>query len=164
MKQSEKSEMIKNLNDDLDEIIDKSKSFEDQIELLKKSEYLKEYLPYNDCDDKELKFKIFKLKIADISNETDEKLLEQISGHTLIKLADKLINTINKEENQIIVKNIEKNKDKLFEMDKFNDWVIQPSDRRINLKDAIDLILDFNEELNQIWFECNSIENIKIKK
>ena len=44
-------------------------------------------------------------------------------------------------------------------MDKFNDWVIQPSDRRINLKDSIDLILDFNEELNQIWFK-----NIKIKK
>ena len=38
-------------------------------------------------------------------------------------------------------------------MDEFNDWVIQPSDRRINLKDAIDLILDFNEELNQIWFK-----------
>ena len=46
------------------------------------------------------------------------------------------------------MKNIEKNKDKLFEMDEYNDWVIQPSDRHINLKDAIDLILDFNEELN----------------
>ena len=33
-------------------------------------------------------------------------------------------------------------------MDEFNDWVTQPSDRHINLKDAIDLILDFNEELN----------------
>ena len=83
-----------------------------------------------------------------MSNEIDEKLFEQIFDHTLIKLADKLINTTNKEENQIIVKNIEKNKDKLFEMDEFNDWVIQPSDRRINLKDSIDLILDFNEELN----------------
>ena len=49
-------------------------------------------------------------------------------------------------------------------MDKFNDWVIQPSDRCINLKDAIDLIPDFNEELNQIWSEFNSIENIKITK
>ena len=49
-------------------------------------------------------------------------------------------------------------------MDKFNDWVIQPSDRRINLKDSIDLILDFNEELNQICSEFNSTENIKIKK
>ena len=44
-------------------------------------------------------------------------------------------------------------------MNEFNDWVIQPNDRRINLKESIDLILDFNEELNQIWFK-----NIKIKK
>ena len=47
-------------------------------------------------------------------------------------------------------------------MDKFNDF--QPSDQGINLKDAIDLILGFNEELNQIWFEHNSSGNIKIKK
>ena len=104
-------------------------------------------------DNKELKLKIFKLQIAHLSNIINKKLFEQIFGHTLIKLANKLINTTNKEENQIIVKNIEKNKDKLFEMDEFNDWVIQPSDRRINLKDSIDLILDFNEELNQIWFK-----------
>ena len=83
-----------------------------------------------------------------MSNIIDKKLFEQIFGHTLIKLADKLINTTNKEENQIIVKNIEKNKDKLFEMDEFYDFLIQPSNRRINLKDIIDLILDFNEELN----------------
>ena len=83
-----------------------------------------------------------------MSNEIDEKLFEQIFDHTLIKLADKLINTTNKEENQILVKNILKNKDKLYEMDEFNDWVIQPSDQRINLKDSIDLILSFNEELN----------------
>ena len=63
-----------------------------------------------------------------MSNEIDKKLFEQIFGHTLIKLADKLINTTNKEENQIIVKNIEKNKNKLFEMDEFHDWVIQPRD------------------------------------
>ena len=174
MSQNKKNKMIKDLIDDLYEIIHKSKLFEEQIESLKKLEDLKGYWPYKDFGDKELKFKYFKIQLADISNEIDEKLFEQIFGHTLIKLADKLINTTNKEENQIIVKNIEKNKDKLFEMDKFNDWVIQPSDRRINLKDAIDLILDFNEELNQIWFECNSIEcnsiecnsieNIKIKK
>ena len=83
-----------------------------------------------------------------MSNEIDETLFEQMFDHTLIKLADKLINTTNKEENQIIVKNIEKNKDKLFEMDEFNDWVIQQSDQRINLKETIDLIQDFNEELN----------------
>ena len=50
-----------------------------------------------------------------MSNEIDEQLLtneieidEQIFGQTLIKLADKLINTTDKEENQISVKNIEK--------------------------------------------------------
>ena len=81
-----------------------------------------------------------------MSNDIDEKLFEQMFGHTLIKLADKLINTANKEKNQIIIKNINKNNNKLLEMDDFNDWLIQPSDRRINLIDAINLILDFNEE------------------
>ena len=57
-----------------------------------------------DFDDKELKFKIFKLKLAHLSNIIDKKLFEIIFGHALIKLADKLINTTNKEENQIIVK------------------------------------------------------------
>ena len=52
-----------------------------------------------DYDDKELKFKYFKIQLADMSNEIDEKLFEQIFGHKLMKLADKLINTINKEEN-----------------------------------------------------------------
>ena len=33
-------------------------------------------------------------------------------------------------------------------MDEFYDWVIQPSNQCIHLKDIIDLILDFNEELN----------------
>ena len=43
-----------------------------------------------------------------MSHDIDGNLFEQIFGHTLIKLADKLINTTNKEENQIIVRNIEK--------------------------------------------------------
>ena len=91
--------------------------------MLKKREDLKR--PYKDFDDKELKSKYFKIKLADMSNEIDKKLFEQIFGHTLIKLADKLINTTNKEENQIIVKNINTNKNKLLEKD---DWVVQPSD------------------------------------
>ena len=36
MSQNEKNEIIKDLNDNIDEIIDKSKSFEEQIESLKK--------------------------------------------------------------------------------------------------------------------------------
>ena len=47
-----------------------------------------------------------------MSNDIDKKLFEQIFGNTLIKLADKLINTTDKEENQIVVKNIDKNKEK----------------------------------------------------
>ena len=81
-----------------------------------------------------------------MSNEIDEKLFEQTFGHTLIKLVNKLINTTNKEENQKIIKNINKNKDKIYEQ-KRGDWVIQPSDRRINLIHAIKLILDFNETI-----------------
>ena len=147
MSQDEKNEIIKGLNDNLDEIIDKSKSFEEQIESLKKLEDLKGYWPSNNYEDKELKSKYFKIQLADMSNEIDKKLFEQIFGHTLIKLADKLINTTNKEENQIIVKNIEKNKDKLFKEDEFYNFVIQPQ-KRSDLKYTIDLILDFNEELN----------------
>ena len=82
-----------------------------------------------------------------MSNEIDEELYEQIFDHKFETLANKLVNTTNKDEDQIIVKNIEKNKDKLFEMDEFNDWVIQPQ-KRPDLKYTIDLIIEFNEELN----------------
>ena len=61
-----------------------------------KKENLKRYWPYNNYDDKELKSKYFKMQLADMSNEIDEKLFEQIFGHTLIKLANKLINKYNK--------------------------------------------------------------------
>ena len=101
---------IKKLNDYFDKIIDKSKSFEEQIKSLKKREDLKGYWPYNDYDDKELKSKYFKIKLADMSNEIDEKLFEKIFSHTLIKLVDKPINTANKGDNQIIIKNIDANK------------------------------------------------------
>ena len=146
--QNEKNIIIKELNDYLDEIIDKSATFADQIESLKKVENLEEYYFITNFDDKELKLKIFKLGLAHLSNEIDKDLFKQTFDHKFETLADKLINTTNKEENQTVVNKIKKNKDKLFETDKFNDWVFQPSNRRINLKDSIDLILDFNEELN----------------
>ena len=98
MSQKEKKEIIKRLND-FDKIIDKSKSFEEQIKLLKKLENLNEHYDMHDYDIKELKIKNFKLQIARLSNIINEKLYEQIFGHTLIKLADKLINTTDKEEN-----------------------------------------------------------------
>ena len=87
--QNEKNIMIKELNDHLDKIIDKPKSFEDQIESLEKVENLEEYYFINDFDDKELECKIFKLKLAYLPNIIGKKLFEQIFGHILIKLADK---------------------------------------------------------------------------
>ena len=140
------SKIKKELNDHLDKMIDQSKSFEEQIKSFKKREDLKGFWPYNDHSDKELKCKYFKIKLADMLNIIDEKVFETIFDHKFETLANKLLNTTNKEENQIFVKNINKNKDKLYEQDDFSDWVIQPSDWRIDLIDAIDLILDFNKE------------------
>ena len=86
-----------------------------------------------------------------MSNIIDKKIFKQIFGHTFETLANKLINTTNKEENQIIINNINEDKDRLHEEDETSDsfnYVIQPSNRRNNLIDAINLILDFNEKFN----------------
>ena len=72
------NKIIKELNNHLDKIIDKSKSFEGKIKSLKKQEDLKGFWPYNDHDGKELKSKYSKIKIADMSNDIDEKLFETI--------------------------------------------------------------------------------------
>ena len=142
--------LIKQLNDNLDEIIDKSKSFEHQTKSIRKVENLNEYWFINDYGDKQLEFKIFQLKLAHFPNIIDKKIFKEIFGHTFETLANKLINTTNKEENLIIVNNINENKEKLYkeyEVSGLFDYVIQPSDRRNNLIGAIDLILDFNETI-----------------
>ena len=74
--QNEKNLIIKKLNDYLDEIIDKSKSFEDQIKSIRKIKNLDDYYYVNDFGDKKLKFKTFKLKFAHLSNDIDENLFE----------------------------------------------------------------------------------------
>ena len=129
--QNEENIIIKKLNDHLDKIIDQSKSFEDQVESLEKVENLDNYYTINDFDDKELEFKIFKLKLAYLSNIIDKKIFKPIFGHTFETLANKLINTTNKQENQIIANNINENKEKLSDEDETSalyDYVIQPSD------------------------------------
>ena len=78
--------------------------------------------------------------LADMSNEIDKKRFKQIFGHTLETLANKLINTKNKEENQIIVKNINKNKEKIYKTDHSSNFMIQSGNLRADLKYAIDLI------------------------
>ena len=136
---TKKNEIIKGKNNILDKIIDKSKSFEQQRKSLKKLENLKGFWPYDDFGDKELKFKYSKIEIADMSNEIHKNLFKQIFAHTLETLANKLINTTSKKENQIILRNINENKKKLYEMDPFYNFVIQPRDWCINLIDAIRL-------------------------
>ena len=129
-------------------MIDESKSFEDQINLLKKINFLFEYWNigyYN--DDKDLNLKIFKLKFAHISNDIDEKLFEEVFVYTFVTLANKLINTTNKEENQIIINNTKKNKDKLYKTNDFYNFVIQPNNKRVDLIDAAKVILEFNETI-----------------
>ena len=79
--QNEKNIIIKKLNDHLDKIIDKSKSFEDQIKSIRKIKNLDDYYCVNDFGDKKLKFKIFKLKLAHLSNDIVENLFEQIFDH-----------------------------------------------------------------------------------
>ena len=70
--------------------------------------------------------------------------LKKIFGHKFAALVDKLINTIDKEENQIIIEDIENNRDKIFEKYKFDKSVIK---QHGDLKDAIKIILEINELL-----------------
>ena len=85
MSQNKKNEIIKNLKDDFGKIIDKSKSFQEKIKLLKEKRFKR---PYKDFSDKNLKFKNFKIELVDMSNEIDEKLFKTIFRNTLIKLAE----------------------------------------------------------------------------
>ena len=77
-------------------MIEESKSFEEQIKLLKKVEDVNQYQHCN-YGDKQLKFKVFKINLANCSNFIDEELFAEIFGCTLVTLANKLINTTNKE-------------------------------------------------------------------
>ena len=99
-------------------------------------------------DDKELNPTIFKAKAAHILNDLGEQLFEKIFGHTFAALADKLINTTNKEENKIIIDDITKNRDKIYEQDGFSNFVIQPGHKRGDLLDAVKIIINFSEVLS----------------
>ena len=106
------------------ETIDQTKSLQEQLKLLKeRGEVLSDYWHVGYYHgNKELNYKIFKAKAAYLLNELDEQLLEKIFGHTFTALVDKLINTIDKEENQIIIDDIENNRDKIFEQDEYSEF------------------------------------------
>ena len=68
-----------------------------------------------------------------MSNIIDKKIFKQIFGHTFETLANKLINTTNKEKNQIIVNNISKNKKKLNKEDETSSFYIIGSNQVIDV-------------------------------
>ena len=138
---------VKEINNNFKKI-DETKSFEDQIDILKKIPCLNEY--WDMChyeDNKEKNLRLFKLKFAHTFNDADDNLFKEIFGLTSVKLADKLINITNKEESQMFINDIQINRDKIFEQDKYGKFVIQPTHKRGDLLDVVRVILKFNETI-----------------
>ena len=100
-------------------------------------------------DNKETNLRLFKLKLAHIFNDVDDNLFTEIFGFTSVELADKLINTTSKEDNQMIIDHIEIKRDKVFEQE-YGKFVIQPPHKRTDLLDTVEVILEFNKQLNHI--------------
>ena len=138
---------IKQINNDFKKI-DETKSFKDEIDILKGIPWLNDYwyIEYYE-NNKETNLRLFKLKFAHIFNDVHDNLFTEIFGFTSVELADKLINTTSKEENQMLVNDIEINRDKIFEQDEFNKFVIKQAHKRGDLLDTVRVILKFNEVL-----------------
>ena len=99
-------------------------------------------------DNKEKNLRSFKLTSAHTFNDADDNLFKERFGHTSVKLAVKLINITSKEEDQMFINDIEINRDKIFEQDKYGKFVIQPIHKRCDLLDVVRVILIFNEVLS----------------
>ena len=126
--------------------IDQTKSLEEQNELLKeKGKFLSEYwhVGYYHSN-KELKYKIFKAKAACVLNYIANNSLEKIFVCKFATLVVKLITTTSKEENQLIIDDIQNNKDTIYEEYKFDESIFN---QRGNLHDAVKIILEIKELL-----------------
>ena len=55
---------------------------------------------------------------------------------------------IAEEENKIIIDDVKKNRDKIFELDEYSKFVIQRTHKRSELNDAVKVIVNFNEVLS----------------
>ena len=88
--------------------IDQTKSFKDQIDVLKEIPDLNDYwyIEYYE-DNKDINLRLFKLKFANIVNDVDDNLFEKIFDLTSVELVVKLINTTSEEDNQILIDLIE---------------------------------------------------------
>ena len=89
---------LKQLNNNFKEI-NETKSFKDQIDILKKIPHLDDYwhMQYYE-DNKETNLRLFKLKLAHIFNDVDDELFKEIFGFASVELADKLINVTSKKK------------------------------------------------------------------
>ena len=88
---------LEKLNKNFKEI-DETKSFKDQTHILKKIPDLGDYWYLESYEDnKEISLRLFKLKNAHIFNDVDDNLFKEIFGFISAELADKIINTRNKE-------------------------------------------------------------------
>ena len=147
-----------NEGDNLDEIeqlnnwfkrINQTKSLEEQIELLKSKNFLYEYwsLKYYNIN-KDLSYKIFKAKTASLLINFNKEILKKVYGCNFIALAEKLVNTVDKKENQTIVNDIKNNKNKIHR--EYKDVIKHENDEdvikhRSDLLDATKFILEINE-------------------
>ena len=138
---------LKQINNNFKEI-NETKSFKDQIDILIEIPDLGDFW-YNKYyeDNKETNLRLFKLKFAHIFSDVDDNLFKEIFGLTFVELADKLINTTSKEENQMLIDYIEIKKHKMFGQDKYSKPVIQPLHKRADLLDTAKVLLDFNKTI-----------------
>ena len=98
-------------------------------------------------DNKETNLRLFKSKFAHIFNDVDDNLFKEIIGLTSVKLADKLVNVTSKKDNQVLIDYTEIKRDKIYEQDKCNKYVIQPAHKRTDLLDTVKVLLDFNKTI-----------------
>ena len=144
---NEQNYQIEQINNNFKKI-DETKSFKDQIDTLKEIPELNDYwyMEYYE-DNKEINLRLFKLKFAHIFNDVDDNLFEKIFGLTSVKLVSKLINITSKEDNQMLVNDIEINRDKVFKQDEYGKFAIQPAYKRGDLLDVVKIILKFNKTI-----------------
>ena len=127
--------------------IDETKSFKDEIDILEKIPDLNDYwyIKYYE-DNKDINLRLFTLKFAHILNDVDDNLFTEIFDLTSVELADKLINATSKEDNQMLIGLIETNKYKIYEQ-VYNQYVIEPAQKRADLLYAVKVILKFIETI-----------------
>ena len=138
---------LKQINNDFKKI-NETKSFKDQIDVLIEVPYLINYWDMHYYEDnKETNLRLFKSKFAHIFNDVDDNLFKEIIGLTSVKLADKLVNVTSKKDNQVLIDYIEIKRDKIYEQDKCNKYVIQPAHKRTDLLDTVKVLLYFNKTI-----------------